>query len=239
MPEPLLTRYLQPLLAGRRAECFGLIHSALDDGRDAERILRDVVWPAMAQVDRLYRDDRIDTVTDNMASRINRTVADQLQRRLSQQPPNGRRLVVTCADEEREELGAQMMADLFQAAGWDVYFVGGSVPHDEIFALIGRLRPDGLLIFGARSHGVPKIRELIGMIRDVGVAPHMNVLVSGGVFNRADGLWREVGADIFSETAEGVLELANEMRPRDPNRTRIGVVKQRRRRRKNAAPASA
>jgi methanogenic corrinoid protein MtbC1 len=232
MPEPLLTRYLQPLLAGRRAECFSVIHQALDDGREAERVLRDVVWPAMAQLERLYRSDRIDTVTDNMACRINRTVADQLQRRLPQRAPNGRRIVITCADEPREELGAQMMADLFQADGWDVYFVGGQTPEDELLALVGRLRPDGLLIFGTSPQSVPATRELVRMIREIRVAPHMNVLVSGGVFNRADGLWREVGADIFCETAEGVLTQANEMRPRDPNRVHVGVVKQRRRQRK-------
>ena len=32
MPEPFLIRYMQPLLAGRRAECFDLVADAISNG---------------------------------------------------------------------------------------------------------------------------------------------------------------------------------------------------------------
>jgi len=233
MPNPLLTRYLQPLLSGRRNECFNIIARAIHDGRPAAGLMREVVWPAMAQMERLFRDDRIDTVTDNMAARINRTVADQLQPHLPVRAPNGRRVIVVCADGEREELGAQLIADLFQSDGWETFLVGAGVPVDELLGQIGRIRPDALLVYGAAPQGAPKVRALVETIRAIGVCPHMNVIVTGGVFNRADGLWREVGADIFADSADDVLQLANGMKPRDPARApRTGVVKQRRRKRR-------
>jgi len=64
MPEPLLTRYMQPLLAGRQAECFALISDALHDGRPARDVISDVVWPAMNQVDRLFRADQINAALE-------------------------------------------------------------------------------------------------------------------------------------------------------------------------------
>ncbi len=234
MPEPFLIRYLQPLLAGRRAECFDLITSALRSGSSAEQLICDVVWPAMAQVERLFRDDRINTATEHLASRINRTVADQLQAHLPRANSNGRRVVITCADGPHEELGAQMVADLFQADGWEVYFVGGGVPDDEILAMVGQLRPHVLLIFGAHPEAVPNTRALVERIREVGTCPTMNIVVIGGIFNRAEGLWREVGADAFSDSLRGVLTTANTLGPRVPNTPRVGVVKKRRRRRKSA-----
>ena len=183
MTEPLLTSYLQPLLAGRRAECFEMIQKALHAGRDARKLIFDVLWPAMAQVERLYRDDRINTAVDNMATRINRTVADQLQVRLSTSPPDGRRILVTCADEPREELGAQMIADLFQAEGWDVFFAGGGIPYDEMVTLIGQLRPNVLLMFGTQPESVPLVRQFVLTLREIGVCPTMNVVVSAPVCN--------------------------------------------------------
>jgi methanogenic corrinoid protein MtbC1 len=234
MNEPLLTRYLQPLLAGRRAECFDLIRLALAEGRAAESIMRDVLWPAMAQVERLYRDDRINIAAENMACRINRTVADQLQAHLPVGAPRGKRVLVTCADEPREELGAQMVADLFQSDGWDVAFVGGGVPYDEMVGVVGQVRPDVMLVFGTEPEGVPLTRRMIEMIRDMNVCPTMNILVSGGVYNRADGLWHEVGADVFAETARDVITTANALTPRQGGRPRVGLVKQRRRKRKVA-----
>lgn len=241
MSEPLLTRYLQPLLAGRRAECFHLIHDAIAAGTPAEELLCGVIWPAMAQVDRLYRSDRINSAVESMATRINRTVANQLQTHLPRQPRCGRSLLISCAPHEGEELGAQIFADLFQSQGWEVFLLGGGVPHDEIVSLIGQIQPQALLIFGTRPQDAPHIRSLIDRIRDIGVCPTMNVVLSGGVFSRADGLWQEVGADAFVAGPREALRLLEELPPRRPGAPRRGIVKKRHRRRKPAAvtPASA
>ncbi|MBU0640150.1 MAG: cobalamin-dependent protein [Planctomycetes bacterium] len=232
MPEPLLIRYMQPLLAGRRAECFGIAHDAIRNGHAAADFMCDVVWPAMGQVDRLYRDDRISTAIENMACRINRTVADQLQAHLPSSVPKGKRVLVACADDVREEVGSQMVADLFQADGWELYFLGGGVPNDEILSLVGELRPHLLLIFGTKPQDVPEVRKLVELIREIGVCPTMNIVVSGGIFNRADGLWQEVGADVFAESARELIQIANELKPREPQPPRLGIVKKRRRRRR-------
>lgn len=232
MPEPLLTRYLQPLLAGRRADCFAIMHDALAAGRPAEEVLCDVLFPAMAQLERLFRDDRMNLAHENMATRINRTVADQLQQYLPRSSPKSKRILVTCADEPREELGAQIMADLFQSDGWDVFFVGGGVPYDEVVTLTGQLRPAALLIFGTLPTGVPLTRRMVESIREIGLCPEMNIVVSGGVFNRADGLWREVGADVFADNARDVIDIVNELGPRVPGVRQMGLVKKRRRKRK-------
>jgi methanogenic corrinoid protein MtbC1 len=234
MPEPLLTRYMQPLLAGRRAECFDLICAAVNNGHHAEELALEVVWPAMVQVERLFRDDRIDIAIDNMASRIGRTVTDQLQAHLPKNRSNGKRIVISCAEDEREQIGGQMLADLLQSHGWDVYLVGASVPGDELLKLVGQLHPQVLMIYGTRPSDVPGARHVIELIREIGVCPTMNIVVSGGVFNRVDGLWQEVGADVFVGHPRDLVRTVNSLEPRKPGPRRLGIVKKRRRRRKAA-----
>jgi methanogenic corrinoid protein MtbC1 len=234
VPESPLMRYMQPLLAGRRAECFVVIEEAHRGGLSAEELLCDVIWPAMSQLDRLYRDDRINIATEHMACRINRTLANCLQGDLPQGPRNGKRVLVTCASGVSEETGAQVVADLLQADGWETYVPGGGVPHDEILSLVGQIRPEVMLIFGTGPEDVPETRRLVEMIREIGVCPTMNIIVSGGVYNRADGLWQEVGADVFTESAREIRRILRELPPRVPNTPRVGLVKKRRRRRKAA-----
>lgn len=234
MSEPLLTRYMQPLLAGRRTECFGLISDALDQGKDPAGIAYEVVWPAMTQIERLFRDDRIDAAIDSMAAHINRTVASQLQAHLPKRVPNGKRVVVTCAEESCEEIGAQILANHLQSDGWEVYFIGAGVPHDELLKLIGHLRPQVLLVYGMRPSEIPNVRRFAELIREIGVCPTMNIVASGGVFNRVEGLWQEVGADVFAELPRDVVRTLSELAPRQPGPKRIGTVKKRRRRRKVA-----
>ena len=235
MHEHLLSRYLQSLTAGRRSECFEIIREAIASGITPETVVTEVIWGAMAHVDKLFKADRINAAIESIACRINRTVADQIQPYLPRKEANGKRIVVCCAESQVEEIGAQMVSDLFQSDGWDVTFVGGEIPDDEMLALISALRPEVLLVFGTQPQGVPRVRQLIDLVREIDACPTMNVVVSGGVFNRADGLWQEVGADIFASSAKNVLKLVNELRPRELNAPRNSVVKKRRRKRKATA----
>src|SRR5262249_47291451 len=103
----------------------------------------------------------------------------------------------------------------------------------EILSLVGQLRPHLLIIFGSKPVDAPRARELVKMIRDINANPTMNIMVSGGVFNRADGLWQEVQADLFAPTAEHALNLANGAQPRTPDVRPISSGKKRRRRRRS------
>ncbi len=230
--ERWLERFMSPLLEGRRQECRDVLSEAMRGGLEPRGVYRDMLWPAMENVERMYRDDRIDVATQHMAVRIGRSLADQVQSALPRTAPNGKKILITCAEGEPEELGAQMCADLFEADGWEVFFVGGGVPNDEVLALTGRLRPDILLIFGTQPQGVPGVRKLIDLIREVGANPTMNVMISGGVFNRAEGLWKEVNADLFAGNAMLALRIANEAKPKEPVVHVPGAPKKRRRRRR-------
>ena len=230
--ERFLERYVGSLIDGQRQACRDVLDEAIRTGVEAKTIYRKVIWPALETIDKLYRADRINVATEHMATRISRSVADQLQAHLPRQESNGKRILITCADGEPEELGAQMCADLFESEGWQVFFIGGGVPNDEILSAVGQLRPDILLIFGTQPIGVANVRKLIDLVRQVGSNPTMNIMLSGGVFNRAEDLWKEVNADLFAATADEALTMAAQATPRVPQVVIPGAPKNRRRRRR-------
>ncbi len=203
-------QYLEHLFAGKRCEAREIIIAAEDRGTPARSLVTNVIWPAMEQIQKLYADGQIDRITEHMATRINRMIADQLQGYMARKPKNGRRIIVTCGDGEAEELGAQMIADLFEVDGYHVWFLGAGVPEDEILQLVGQLEPDVLCLYGAQPKGVPGIRRLIDHVREIDAVPNMQVLVAGGVFNRAEGLAEEVRADLFAHNAREALRLVEE-----------------------------
>lgn len=232
MPSPSpMDQYVSFLLSGDRTACRTFIQDALAKAKQPSDLYARILWPAMEQIEKLYRADQINIAFEHMATRINRTIADQLQLSLPYAERNGKKILIACADGEPEELGAQMCADLFESQGWEVCFLGGGVPNDEIVSLAGQLRPELLLIFGTQPAGVPGVRKLVDSIRDLGVNPTMNIMVSGGVFNRADGLWQEVNADLMARTAAEAIPMAEAAGPRSPTPPKPGGVKKRRRRR--------
>jgi methanogenic corrinoid protein MtbC1 len=162
----------------------------------------------MVETERLLRADKITPTQEHLATRINRTIVAQLQNKLPRRPARNKKIVISCAADELQELGAQMMVDLFESDGWEVRFLGGGLSNDDIFGFINEYAPDILLIYGASPKQAPDIRRLIDTIKGVNAWPHLRIVVSGGLFNRAEGLWEEIGADAFAATALEAIQVA-------------------------------
>ena len=218
--EEMKVNYLEKLLEGDRIGCRNIIGETLQTGTPVSTIYTELFWPVMNEVEQLYRNHHIDLIKEHMATRINRTLVDQLQSKLPRNENRGLKMIITCADVEPEELGAQMCADLFESDGWDVRFLGGGVPNDEIMTMIARLHPDIVFIYGVKPSGAPVVRKLMDTVRDIGACPKVRFMLSGGVFNRAEGLWDEIGADLFAPTAKEALKVALTDRRAVPDKSR-------------------
>jgi methanogenic corrinoid protein MtbC1 len=206
----LTGNYVEPLLSGDRANCRAVIDAALESGATAYDLLTRLVWPVMEQLQALYREDRIAVSSLNMATRLNRSITDQLCAKLPRAAANGKKVLIFCGDDEPEELGGQICADLFESDGWTVRFAGGGVPEDEVLQLIGDARPDLLCLFGTLPSGVPAVRRLIDYLREVNSCPDMQVMCCGGIYKRAEGLAEEIGADLYAPDAHEAVRVANE-----------------------------
>jgi methanogenic corrinoid protein MtbC1 len=201
-------RYLDALLNGDRKASRSVIEEALQSGTPANSIYNEIIWPIMVEIERLFKEDRIDSTSEHMAVRINRTIVDQLQNKLPRKESKQKKIVVCCAPSEIQELGAQIMADLFESDGWEVKFPGGGLTNDDILSFVNNYGPDVLLLYGSEARQAPEIRRLIDTIKGVNAWPEMKIMVSGGLFNRAEGLWQEIGADLYAPTAQEAVETA-------------------------------
>jgi methanogenic corrinoid protein MtbC1 len=202
--------YLEPLLAGDRNAARKVIDGALAEGYGSFELLNGLIWPTMELLQSLYREDRITVSSLNLATRLNRAITDQLCAHLPRAQENGKKVLIFCGDDEPEELGGQITADLFESAGYSVRFAGGGVPDDEVLKLIGELRPDLLVMFGTLPSGVPAVRKLIDYLRDVNSCPEMQIMCCGGIYKRAEGLAEEIGADLYAPDAADAVRIAQE-----------------------------
>jgi methanogenic corrinoid protein MtbC1 len=209
--ETTLSRsYLQTLMAGNRLAARTVVEDALNCGLEPHVLLNQLIWPTMELLQELYKDDRINQAVFNMATRLNRSITDNLIGQLTRKEENGKKVLILCGDDEPEELGGQICADLFEADGWTVKFAGGGVPEDEVLGLIGQERPDLVCMFATLPSGVPSVRRLIDYLREVNSCPNMQVMCCGGIYKRAEGLSEEIGADLYAPDAATAVQVAND-----------------------------
>jgi methanogenic corrinoid protein MtbC1 len=208
--EQTLAKYLAPLLRGDRQACRRVIEETLQSGIPANAVYLHLIWPVMVEIEKLYRDDRISPCQEHLATRINRTIVDQLQNKLPRRTKKEKKITVCCAQAELQELGAQMIADIFESDGWEVRFLGSGLSNDDIYGFINEYGPDLLVLYGTTPKQAPQVRLLIDTIKGVNAWPNMRIMVSGGLFSRAEGLWEEIGADAFATDPADALANACE-----------------------------
>ncbi len=110
----VLERYLSKLLKGDRAGCRGIIEETLKSGTPANTVYMDVIWPIMIEVDRLYRHDIIDSAQEAFATRINRTIVDQLQNKLPRRAERAQKIIVCSTSSEQTLLATNGARPMFR-----------------------------------------------------------------------------------------------------------------------------
>lgn len=206
----LVERFFTTLISGDRVAARAIIDEALDADCPAEKILSHLFWPVLEQIQNLHRNDQLADLAYNYATRLLRQLVDQMQPRLEQADRRNIPVLVVSGNEQTEEVAAQMAADLLEADGYTVYYCGGGIANDEIVEQLGEIKAQKLVVFGAVPQTVPFTRLLIDRLHELGIAPSVQIIVGGGVFNRAEGLAEEIGADLWANDPAELVEVMAE-----------------------------
>lgn len=200
-----LEQFFETLIAGDRAGARAVVNEARGCSDGPVDLLMGLFWPAHETLEKLFREDQLDILSYHMATRLLRILVDQNAAQMTFDGSRSKRVFAACGPSEGEELGSQMAVDLLEANGFTVSFAGGGVPADEILAKVNADQPDVLLMFSSAASDLPEIRRIIDTLGEIGACPNLQIAVGGGVFNRAEGLAEEIGADIWAWTP---LEMA-------------------------------
>jgi MerR family transcriptional regulator, light-induced transcriptional regulator len=206
----LIERFFETLISGHRAAARQIVDQTVRAGVDPRRIVTDLFWPTYEMIERLYRGDQLSKLSHHLASRLLRVLVDQNALRLNPITDGsgaGRRVLAVCGPRDTDELGAQMAVDLLEQSGFLVSFAGGNIPNDEILQHVNEGGPDVLLMFASGSSDLPSIRQLMDTLQEIGARPDLQIVLGGGVFNRADGLAEEMGADLWAKTPMELVEV--------------------------------
>ena len=227
--------FFTALISGQRSDARSLLDSAIDSDYDSAKILTRLFWPVLQQIQSLYRADQISRLAHNYATRLMWSLTNQMQLRLEQRDRRDKRVLVVSGAEQSEELAAQIVADLLEADGYEMFYAGGGITNDEIVAQIGQIDVDILVVFGAIPATVSATRQLIDRLHDIGVCPNLQIVVGGGVFNRADELAKEIGADLWAKDPAEIVSLMSDMPNRRMRPSQRTVGRRRRNGKKDAA----
>lgn len=207
-PRPSLSepeeRFVRALLRADTSEAIAIARECVVNRTDVERFFGGVVRPAMREVGTLWEDGGISVAQEHVATAIaNRALAAVYENHVVTTPTKGRALVL-CAVGELHDLGARMVADLLEMDGWDVQYAGAGVSLDALLAL---LEPSPFLVAVSATmfEHLPRMRELVALVRSTTATSATRVLAGGQAFIDAPEVIPRIRADrVAVEAAHGV-----------------------------------
>lgn len=203
--ESTIEQLFQHLVSGDRRRVQAFVASLASTGIPAERLANDVYWPIHEMLVKLFKHGQLSRVSYNYATRALRQVAHQGATGYVRVERTAGRILMFCGPTEGEELGAQLAADLLEAAGYQVFFGGAGVANDEVLQELQETKAKTLVLWASAASDAPAIRALIDQIKEIGGHPDLRIACGGGVFNRAPGLAEEIGADISATTPAALV----------------------------------
>ncbi len=207
----LARRYLDALLRGERHLASRLVLDAVEEGVSVKDIYLHVFQPSQREIGRLWQMNRLSVAQEHYCTAATQLVMSQLYPHVFSAPKLGRRLVVTCVGGELHELGARMVADFFEMAGWDTYYLGANTPTAGVLQTLEQRSPDVLAISATMTFHVSAVAELVADVRASDLGGRVSVLVGGYPFNVAPELWQRLGPDGCAKDAEEAVAVADRL----------------------------
>ncbi len=205
---PLARLYLDALLKNDRAAARTLVLDAVARGVGLREVLLRVLQDVQREVGRLWFSAEISVAREHYCTAVTQDVIAHLYPRIMDTPRVGRRIVVACAAGESHDLGARMVADFFELAGWDAVFLGRDTPTAALAEAVREHRPDVLGVSANMSFHFPAVRDGIAAARRADPTGRLRVLVGGYQFDATPGLWTRTGADGSASDADAAVATA-------------------------------
>ena len=205
--------FLQSILIGARAGSVGIADEALRGGATVFELYDQVFQDSLYEVGRLWEQGKISVSVEHRATAITQFVMAGLYSRALPVEPSIplRKAIVTGVAGELHQIGANMVADVLENAGWSVEFLGTDAPHSGVVDAVQAKDSDLLCISATMLFNVPNV---VRLIRDVRArSPKLRVLIGGAAFRARPELWVDIGADGFASDLSGALDAAGRLVP--------------------------
>ncbi|WP_437594278.1 cobalamin B12-binding domain-containing protein [Sorangium sp. So ce1000] len=203
--------YLDALLARDRRRAVRVIREAIDAGMPVKDIYAHVLQPCQYEVGRRWQLRQLSIAGEHYCTAVTQMILSQLYPLVVNTDRAGLRLVATAVDGNLHEIGARFVADFFEMAGWDTFYLGASTPAEHVIEEVVHRKADVLAISAALGDQLASVREVITATRRDDRCRHVVILVGGRPFCVVHDLWRQLGADGSALSAEEAVRTADQI----------------------------
>ena len=206
----LARKYNDALLSGNRNLAGNLVMDAVKNGVEVKDIYLEVFQKSQYEVGRLWLSNQISVAKEHFCSAATQMIMSQLYPYIFSGERVGRKFIGACIGGELHEIGIRMVADFFEMAGWDTYYLGANAPASAILKSAEENEADVVGLSIAMPYHRNLLKETIEEIRNSSTGKNLKILI-GGVALKKHTQIDEFKADGWAPNAQLAIEKATQL----------------------------
>ncbi|ETR72199.1 MAG: Cobalamin B12-binding domain-containing protein [Candidatus Magnetoglobus multicellularis str. Araruama] len=182
--EHIYKEYLSSLITGKRAHCHEIVNNTKDK-TTIQDLYTQLFQESLYEVGRLWEYNQVSVAVEHMATAITESLMNTLYTDIIQSENKGFRAIISSAQNEYHQVGAKMVADMFEMHGWDTCYLGANTPTNELIHFANTFNPHVIAISLSIYFHLSVLTEMIQTIRKK--FKNCPILIGGQAFKHGNG----------------------------------------------------
>lgn len=180
MDDSIKKKYLELLLNGKKQVCLEIVNDLLEHDTDIKDLYIGLLQDALYKVGKLWEHNKISVAKEHLATSITEFILNTIYPKIFSSEHIGKKAIVACLPNEFHQIGAKMVADIFELNAWDGYFLGSNVPSSDLMKMVNDVKPD---LVGISMSLYFNISELVRVLNELNNSfPYQKIIVGGQGF---------------------------------------------------------
>lgn len=197
--------FLESILKGQRKAATRIALEALRSGHSIIDVYTEIFQESQYELGRLWESNKITVAEEHMATAITQFVMALIYPLIEMTDKVRGKMVITGVEGEMHQIGANMVADVLEAKGWDVRFLGTNMPHQGILKAVEEHRADVVGISATMLFNLPKVIQIIDQLREKFGTGSLKIIIGGASFRQVPQMYSEIGADGYAPDLKATI----------------------------------
>ncbi|MBF0543030.1 MAG: cobalamin-dependent protein [Candidatus Riflebacteria bacterium] len=159
--ETLYLEYFKALSTGNIELCTQIVRELLENDIEIKNLYQSLFQRSLYQIGQMWEMNLCSVSVEHLATAITERMFSLVYPRIFFGYPKEKKVVISCIQGELHQIGARMVADIFEINKWDAIFLGANTPTDDLFNFISSKRPNAVGLSMSIYFHFPVLLEII------------------------------------------------------------------------------
>lgn len=207
---PDLNKLSEAILRGDAKGAEAITREAIDAKVDPQELVSKYMIPAMDEVGRKFEADELFVPELLVTARAMKKALEVVKPLLAATgaKPMGK-VVVGTVKGDLHDIGKNLVASMLEGAGFEVIDLGVDVGPEKFISAVKEFSPDIVALSALLTTTMPSMKGTVEQLSAAGLRGKVKIIIGGAPVTQDYA--KEIGADGYSENANGAVGLARKM----------------------------